>query len=137
MAVIGSKGLIGYVIEAGKTFARVRTVIDGGSSAGCMVSRTQSLAVAEGDTGLMNSGLMKMMYVSKEMNLIKGDIIETSGMGKIYPPGIVIGRVEEIKSFSGNESHYAIIRPVEDFATIHEVFVVTDFEKVGGEENDE
>lgn len=132
MAVVGSKGLIGYVIEAGKGFARVRTVLDGRSSAGCIITRTQDIAVIEGDTSLMNDGLVKMIYVSKDMNIIKGDIVETSGMGQIYPAGIVIGRIEENKTYSGSESQYAIIRPAEDFDSVFEVFVITDYEKPGG-----
>ena len=136
MPVVGSSGIIGYVIEAGKGFARIRTVLDGGSSVGCMITRTQGLAVTEGDTALLNDGLMKMNYVSRDMKLIKGDIIETSGMGQIYPPGIIIGRVEEIKEYSGSESQYAVIRPVENFETIHEVFVITDYERTGGAENE-
>lgn len=136
MPVVGSSGIIGYVIEAGGNFARVRTVLDGGSSVGCMITRTRALAVTEGDTTLLNDGLVKMNYVSKGMKLIKGDIIETSGMGQIYPPGIIIGRVEEIKEYSGSESQYAVIRPVEDFETIREVFVITDYERIGGTENE-
>lgn len=132
MPVVGSKGLIGYVIESGKGFARIRTILDGRSSAGCMITRTQSIAVTEGDTSLMNDGLIKMIYVSKDMNIIKGDIVETSGMGQIYPPGIAIGRIEEIKAYSGSESQYAIIKPVEDFDSVYEVFVITDYVKPGG-----
>ena len=132
MPIIGSKGLIGYVIESGSGFAKVRTILDGRSSAGCKITRTQNTAVTEGDTSLINDGLIKMIYVSKDMNIIKGDIIETSGMGQIYPPGIIIGRVEEIK-YSGSESQYALIKPVEDFDSVHEVFAITDYVKIGGE----
>ncbi len=132
MPVVGSKGLVGYVIESGKGFARVRTILDGRSSAGCVITRTQSTAVTEGDTTLINEGLIKMIYVSKDMNIIKGDVVETSGMGQIYPSGIVIGRIEEIKEYSGSESQYALIKPVEDFNSIYEVFVITDYQKAGG-----
>lgn len=132
MPIIGSKGLIGYVIESGAGFSKVRTILDGRSSAGCKITRTQNIAVTEGDTSLINDGLIKMIYVSKDMNIIKGDIIETSGMGQIYPPGIIIGRVEEIK-YSGSESQYALIKPVEDFDSVYEVFAITDYVKVGGE----
>jgi len=136
MPIVGSKGLIGYVVESGHGFARVRTILDGRSSAGCILTRTQSAAVIEGDINMINNGLVKMLYVSKDMNIIKGDIIETSGMGQIYPAGITIGRVEEIKDYSGAESQYAIIKPVEDFDAIYEVFAITDYVHVGGAENE-
>lgn len=136
MPVVGSKGLIGYVIEAGNGFSRVRTILDRRSSAGCMLVRTSCAAVIEGDASYVNSRLVKMLYISKDTNIIKGDIVETSGMGQIYPSGITIGRVEEIKESSGMESQYALVKPVEDFDAVYEVFVITDYVKIGGTENE-
>ena len=68
---------------------------------------------------------MSMIYVSKEMNLVEGDIVETSGLGQIYPPGIAIGRIKEITTDEITKSQYAIIKPSEDFELIREVFVIT------------
>jgi len=130
MPVVGAKGLIGYVAETGKGFSKIQTIIEGGSSVGCVVSRTGNTAVTEGNTVLLKEGLMSMIYVSKEMNLVEGDIVETSGLGQIYPPGLVIGRIKEITTDEITKSQYAIIKPVEDFEFIREVFVITNFEKI-------
>ncbi len=125
MAVIGTKGLIGYVIETGTNWAKIQTIIDGGSSAGCMVTRTKSVAVTNGTTELLHEGLLSMLYISKEMSIVEGDIIETSGLGQIYPSGIMIGRVKELKKDETTQSQYALIQPVEDFENIREVFVIS------------
>ena len=130
MPVVGAKGLIGYVVETGSSFAKIQTIIEGGSSVGCVVSRTGNTAVTEGDTALLKEGLMSMIYVSKEMNLIEGDLIETSGLGQIYPAGILIGRIKEIQVDDITKSQYAVIKPVEDFEFIREVFIITNFEKI-------
>ncbi len=124
MAVIGTKGLIGYVIETGTNWAKIQTIIDGGSSAGCMVTRTKSVAVTNGTTELLQQGLLSMLYISKDMSIVEGDIIETSGLGQIYPSGIMIGRVKELKKDENAQSQYALIQPVEDFESIKEVFVI-------------
>lgn len=131
MPVVGAKGVIGYVVETGATFAKVQTVIEGGSSLGCVVTRTGNTAVCEGDTSLLKDGLLTMIYVSKEMNLVEGDIVETSGLGEIYPAGIAIGRVKEIKTETLTKTQYAVIKPVEDFDFIREVFVITNHRKAG------
>jgi rod shape-determining protein MreC len=125
MPVVGAKGLIGYVTQAGKGFSKVQTIIEGGSSVGAVVSRTGGIAVAEGNTVLLKEGLMSMLYVSKEMNIVEGDIIETSGLGQIYPSGILIGRVKEITNDPITKTQNAIIKPAEDFEIIREVFVIT------------
>lgn len=130
MPVVGAKGLIGYIAEAGKGFSKVQTIIEGGSSVGCVVSRTGNTAVTEGNTVLLKEGLMSMIYVSKDMNLIEGDIVETSGLGQIYPSGILIGRIKEITIDDITKSQYAIIKPAEDFELIREVFVITNYEKI-------
>lgn len=132
MPVVGSKGLIGYIVEAGKGFSKVQTIIEGGSSVGCIVTRTGNTAVTEGNTVLLKDGLMSMIYVSKEMNLVEGDIIETSGLGQIYPSGIAIGRIKEIKTDTITKSQYAVIKPVENFELIREVFVITNSAKISG-----
>lgn len=131
MPIVGSKGLIGYVVETSNTFSKVQTIIEGGSSVGCVVSRTGATAVTEGSTILLKDGLMRMIYVSKEMNLVEGDIIETSGLGQIYPEGIAIGRIKEIEMDNITKSQYAIIKPVEDFEFIREIFVITNYSKTG------
>lgn len=131
MPVVGAKGVIGYVVETGATFAKVQTVIEGGSSLGCVVTRTGNTAVCEGNTSLLKDGLLTMIYVSKEMNLVEGDIIETSGLGEIYPKGLAIGRIKKIETEAITKTQYAIIQPVEDFDFIREVFVITNHKKAG------
>lgn len=125
MPVVGAKGVIGYIVETGKTFSKVQTIIEGGSSVGCVVTRTGNTAVCEGNSALLKDGLMTMIYVSKEMNLVEGDIVETSGLGEIYPKGLAIGRIKEIETESVTKTQYAVIAPVEDFNFIREVFVIT------------
>lgn len=124
MPVVGAKGVIGYIVETGETFSKVQTIIEGGSSIGCVVTRTGNTAVCEGNTAYLKDGLMTMIYVSKEMNLVEGDIIETSGLGEIYPKGLAIGRIKEIETEAITKTQYAIVQPVENFDFIREVFVI-------------
>ena len=130
MPVVGAKGLIGYVVEAGNGFSKIQTIIEGGSSVGCVVVRTGNTAVAEGDTALLKDGLMSMHYISKEMNLVEGDLIESSGLGQIYPSGLLIGRIKEITTNAVTKSQYAIVQPIEDLELIREVFVITNYDKI-------
>ena len=130
MPVVGSKGVIGYIVETGAHFAKVQTVIEGGSSLGCVVTRTGNTAVCEGDTSMLKDGLLSMIYISKDMDLVEGDILETSGLGEIYPAGLVIGRIQEIKTETITKNQYAVVKPAEDFDFIREVFVITNHEKI-------
>ncbi len=56
--------------------------------------------------------------------IAKGDLVVTSGSGGIYPPGLLIGEVEEI--YDAEEAGYreAIIIPAVDFSDCPIVFVL-------------
>jgi len=123
-AVITSKGLVGYIYEIGTNYAKVVTIIDSNSSTGSLVVRTRDIAMIEGDLELGMDGLCKMTYISKDASVITGDLIETSGLGGIYPKGILIGKIREIRPETHSVSQYAVVEPVVDFERISEVFVV-------------
>ena len=53
------------------------------------------------------------------------ETIETSGMGGIYPKGIVIGKVKEIVETLNPLDKYAWIEPAVDFDKVETVLVIT------------
>ena len=122
--IITSSGLVGHVYEVGTNWAKVISIIDANSSVGAMVVRTRDVAVVESDVDLQEEGLCKLTYLSKNVSLISGDIVETSGLGGVYPPGLLIGKIREIKPETAGISQYAIIEPAVDFQRISEVFAV-------------
>lgn len=124
-AVISQNGLVGLVFESGHGWAKIQTILDPSTSAGCRITRTGDVSIAEGDNALVNDGLLKMLYVSKQFTISEGDFVETSGLGEIYPHGIPIGKIKEIKVSEHENSQYAIISPIVDFTNIQEVLVIT------------
>ncbi len=124
-AVISQNGLVGLVFEAGHGWSKIQTILDPSTSAGCRITRTGDVSVAEGDNSLINDGMLKMLYISKQFTILEGDIVETSGLGEIYPRGIPIGKIKEIKISENENSQYATIVPIVDFSNIQEVLVIT------------
>ncbi|MBE7010371.1 MAG: rod shape-determining protein MreC [Ruminococcaceae bacterium] len=122
--VISGTGLVGHVIEVGSNWARVQAIIDSESSVGAMISRTQDFAIADGDMTLANSGKCKLSYVTQNSSLVLGDAVVTSGLGGVYPAGLLIGTVAEIKSDSLGYSQYAVIDTAVDFERVREVLVI-------------
>ncbi len=122
--VISGAGLVGRVTEVGSNWARVLTIIDTDSSVGASVSRTQDFAIVDGDISLADSGKCKLSYVTKDASLVVGDMVVTSGLGGVYPEGILIGTVSEIRSDSMGYSQSAVIDTAVDFQKIREVLVI-------------
>ena len=123
--VMAQNGLVGLVFETGYGWSKIQTILDPSTSVGCRISRTGDVTVAEGDNTLVNDSLLKMLYISKQFTILEGDIVETSGLGEIYPPGISIGKIKEIKISDNTNSQYATIVPMVDFSNLQEILVIT------------
>ncbi|MBO4815400.1 MAG: rod shape-determining protein MreC [Clostridia bacterium] len=65
------------------------------------------------------------MYIPADADLVIGDTIETSGMGGIYPKGILIGKIKEIIETKNITQRYAIVETSVDFSKLETVLVIT------------
>jgi rod shape-determining protein MreC len=55
----------------------------------------------------------------------EGDLVVTSGLGEIFPKGILVGRVERVAYEEGHLFRRIEVRPFVDFSHLEEVFVIT------------
>lgn len=129
--VITASGLVGYVSDVGATYAKVKTILDASISVGGHDVRTRDGGVISGTAELADQGFTKMRYISNQHTMKTGDLVITSGLGGIYPYGLVIGEIQEIKTEEHNISLYALLKPVIDIRTVSDVFVITEFEGQG------
>lgn len=123
-AVITPYGLVGYVSEVGRNWAKISPIVDSKVSVSASVMRVSNMAIVQGDMTLMEDGLCKMTYVAKDSGIEIGDHVETSGAGGIIPAGIYIGKVSEIKDDLTGVSKEVIIKPGVDFSNLNEVMVI-------------
>ena len=126
--VVTVDGLVGYVSEVGTNWAMVTTIVDTSSQISAIASRTREVATAEGSFELMGQNTLKLTYLDKETKVVQGDTVETSGYGGIFPKGLVIGSVGEVKPETHGASKYAIITPAVDLQKITRVLVIKSFE---------
>ena len=122
MTVIADSGLVGHVISVTDTTAKVQTIIDSANSISSTVSSSRQRIVCKGM--LDEKNLLKASYIETDAILIKGDHIETSGIGGIYPKGIHIGEIEEIIETKNITDRYALIKTAVDFSKLEAVLVI-------------
>lgn len=124
MAVISSDGLVGKVSEVGSTWCKVTAVIDSSMTIPVMVERTRDNCMIRGLLDPSNTQPdMELYYLpSDRADLSPGDVIITSGIGDVYPKGLLVGTVSEV--LSGNTGTSAIILPAVDFVHLEEVAVI-------------
>ncbi len=126
--VMTADGVVGYINEVGLTWSKAVTVLDSSCEIGAIVTRTQDVGVLDWDYSLSEEGLLKLAYLNTEVVLNNGDAVETSGVGGVFPKGILLGRVRELKSESHGISQYAVLEPAVDVNEVSTVFVITNFE---------
>ncbi len=125
--VITADGLLGQVTEVGRNWAKISTIINSENSAGVRITRNGEIGIVEGDTTLSKSKKCKLGYLTANASIIAGDILETSGLGGIYPPGLLVGKISEISKDNMGRLDYAVIEPFVDFDKLYEVVVITDW----------
>ncbi len=94
--VISSDGLVGSIISVGPNSSRVLLLIDINSMVPIFLTQTGWPAIVQGQNGY----LLKVKFLSSEAEPTNNEIIETSGHGGRFPPGINVGRIVKISSSS-------------------------------------
>jgi rod shape-determining protein MreC len=90
--VIASGGLVGQVVDVTPIDAKVRLVTDSASGVAVIVQRTRAAGVVRGSI----SGALSLDFVDKATPPVKGDVLITSGLGGVYPKGLVVGDVSDV-----------------------------------------
>ena len=121
MAVIADKGLVGHVVSVTTNTAKVQTIIDPSSAVSVIFESTGDNAICK---GAISTNSLKATYISTGAEILENDTVETSGMGGIYPKGIMIGTVSKIENTKNVIDKYAIIKPAVDFNKLETVLVI-------------
>lgn len=119
-----NKELIGQVYKVGSNWAEIITILDPESGVGSMVERSKDIGILEGDSALRYQGQCRLGYLSRDTDIEPGDYVETSGLGGIYPKGLLIGKVLEVKEDNSTMSKYATVEPVVNIGKLNQVFVL-------------
>ncbi|MAU40562.1 MAG: rod shape-determining protein MreC [Kordiimonas sp.] len=91
-AVINEMGVVGHVINVGRTSARVLLLTDLNSHIPVKLASTGENVILAGD----NSSRPKLLYLPLERRVVAGEKVITSGQGGVFPPNLQVGEVEEI-----------------------------------------
>lgn len=121
LPVVVAEGVVGRVIKTALNSARVLLITDASSALASLVQRTRTRGIARGA-----GELLSLDYALREADLETGDILITSGMGGIFPKGLVVGRVVAVEKGKFGLFQEVEIAPSADFSRLEEVLVLLD-----------
>ncbi len=120
MAVISPAGIVGRITDVTPSTAIVLLNTDPRSNIEAMVERTRVRAIAEGN----GKGGLVLKYVRELDDVRVGDHVITSGFTGLFPKGLVIGEVTDVRKGRDNFFNHIEVTPAVDFKTLEDVLVV-------------
>lgn len=124
MPVVSDGGLIGRVTAVGPLTAQFDLITRDKSGVGGVVGEIGSSNVLGVVAGTSKRELVEMKYVSGSVEVQPGQVVYTTGHDGIYPPGLKIGEIVEVRSGSATVPHQIFIRPSVGINSIKEVVVL-------------
>ncbi|WP_078391822.1 rod shape-determining protein MreC [Shouchella patagoniensis] len=130
MAVIDAQGgLVGKISQASKFTSYVQLLSDNDPTN--RVSAQVLLEDDEEDPAIgfiegydVDNDLLIMRKVDVESEINEGDRVTTSGLGDVYPSGLLIGEVEYVEVDEYGLSQNIYIKSTADFSALDYVFIV-------------
>jgi rod shape-determining protein MreC len=130
MPVLTDRGLVGRVTETAPHSAKVLLITDPSSAVNALIQESRATGVVQGSVG---QGLT-MRYIQQTEEIKPGDLVLTSGLGGNFPTRLIIGQVTSVTKKDVELFQEAEVRPSVDFGRLEMVMVLTSFEPIVFEE---
>ena len=120
MPVVTADGLVGRVLEVHPRTAVVQLLLDRNCRVSAIVQRN------ERTSGIVTceNGSFFLRHVSVRSEVAVGDRIVSSGLGGMFPKGLLIGAVTQVGEEDQALFRYVRLMPSVDFFNLEEVFVL-------------
>lgn len=120
LPVVALSGIVGQVIKVGAMSSKVLLLTDHASAMAATIQRSRARGVVKGKGG----ELCSLEFASRLDDIKLGDIVETSGVGGLYPKGIPIGQVTMVKKGEYGIFQTVTIRPAVNLSRMEELLVL-------------
>ena len=119
MPVFSMNGLVGKISKATINHSRVQLLVDPNLKLSVMDRRTRVVGFLESKDGHSLTAM-----VPAHAGIHAGDTLVTSGLGGIFPKGIPVGTVKEVRMSDLDVMRQMDVDPFQEFTVLEEVFVM-------------
>jgi len=117
------KTLVGKISQVYENFSKVQLLSNKESSFDAKISEKEIYGIVKG------KGNFKFYFdlIPKDQELKEGDFLVTSALGGVFPPGLLIGEIKEVKKSDVELFQKAEIKPAFDITELKFLFVITEW----------
>ncbi|MBI3756062.1 MAG: rod shape-determining protein MreC [Deltaproteobacteria bacterium] len=120
MVILTPLGIAGRIIDAQPTTSNALLVTDPRCAIDVIVQRTRIKGIAEGN----GADRLILKYARHEDDIQVGDILISSGLGGIFPKGMVVGEIVRVEKGEDNFFMDIEAKPSADLKKLEEVLVI-------------
>lgn len=125
MGVVSDRGVVGVVSQVSDHFAVVIPLLNPKSRLSCKVFGNNNFGYLTWDGRDASYATLEELPKHSEFN--KGDTIVTSGYSAIFPPGLIVGTIEEFYTGHDDNFYSLKVRLATSFQTLQHVRVIQNF----------
>jgi len=117
------KVLLGKIKEVYENFSKVMPISNNQSSFSAKIPEREIQGLVKG------KGNFKVLLdlIPRDKEIFPGDIVVSSVLGGIYPPGLLVGQIKEVKKSDIEPFQKAEIKPAFDIKEIETLFIILEY----------
>jgi rod shape-determining protein MreC len=124
MPVVTNGGLVGRITAVSPLISQVTMITDERSGVGATVGEVGTSNALGVVNGTKDRELLEMRYVQGSVEVKVGDIVYTTGQDGIYPAGLKLGEIVDVRQGSATAPHTIYIKPAAGISSMQEVAVL-------------
>lgn len=122
--VMDESGVLGQVTRVFPLVSEVTLLVDREQAIPVLNVRTGARAVAYGDPAAEHGGGMELRFIQANADVQEGDLLTTSGVDGVYPPGLPVARVVHVERRADSAFARIYCKPLAQVQGVRHVMVL-------------
>ncbi len=129
MPVVSPRGVIGKTSVVNDRYTEVLLIVDENCKIAASIQGSNAQGIVVGDSNYQEGRpRARMKFIDRAANIAVGELVYTSGLGGVFPQGLLIGTVAEVPKLKDTTAaglyQEAIIDPAVDLRQLDELFII-------------
>ena len=121
MVLVNEAGVVGRVIDVGRSVSQCMLLTDPESKVSVIAQSTRAVGIVSGEG---SNDRLRMSLIPMDAKIEMGDSVMTSGLGGVYPKGLLVGQITSIAQDRDGMHLSAYVNPIVDFNMLEDVLCI-------------